>query len=150
MSRFLTDDFRLMPWDVDIPEWCDPLGTYAETYWLPLLRAAPYVMGRRLVTLWTRHAARDSGGVLVLNIPEIEAALGMRSPRSNQSFDRIFDQLLFHRLARVRGDSILEIQPRWSRLSSHKLAKLPPKMQQAEPEFWELDWTPNAPNVLAL
>lgn len=131
----LDTSFRLVPWTPDPPESCDPLGNYAETYWLPTLGPAAWAMGRRLVTLWRRHL--PTGGPLVLDADVLAEALGLEAWR-NRAF-LAMDVLADHHLVRTRGTANLEVRCSWPRLPSRNLRGMLTLMQQAEPDHWALE-----------
>lgn len=145
----IAETFRLLEWKTDPPDWCDPLGLYAETYWLPILYPGGYLLGRRLVMLWNRHVGRNPDAQLELRVADLTPALGFLNHGAPR-FARVVDRLFYRKLVNVRGDSVMEIKTRWPRLPEHQLAKLPPAMQMAEPEYWEIDGSARAPFTLAL
>lgn len=128
----LDTEFRLLPWTPDPPESCDPLGTYAETYWLPVLQPAAWAMGRRLVTL-----QRRADGQLVLDADVLAAAIGLEDWRGRAFLS--MDVLSDHRLVRCRGTANLEVRCSWPRLPNRYLRGLPVLMQRAEPDFWAME-----------
>lgn len=139
----VADEFRVLPWAPDPTEWCDPFGLYAETYWLPLLHPVGFVLGRRMVSLWLRHVAQKPDEPLCLSVAVLAPALGITDPRRGEyALRRAVNKLAYRKLARIRGDSVVEVRLRWPRISRISMSSLPSNMQQAEPEFWALDGSP--------
>lgn len=120
---------------------CDPLGTYAETYWLPVLSPCAYLVGRRLVTLWRRHPPSER---LMLVAKTIAFALGI----GERQLLACLRQLEAAGLVRQRGGAVVEICDRWPRTPPSEMARMPAEMQHAEPDHWAAE-TP-APAGLTL
>lgn len=120
----------------------DALGPYAETYWLPMLRPAAYLLARRLVILAGRGQVTE-GKVLMLNSVDLALALGLTNQRMDDQtpglavFNRALHRLEKYHLAQWQGAN-LAVRLRWRRLTSGLLASLPDAMQHAEPDWWAL------------
>ncbi|HEX7277542.1 MAG TPA: hypothetical protein VF244_09230 [Acidimicrobiales bacterium] len=132
----LNPEFRLVPWPSTLTEYCDPLGRYAETYWLPHLFPTAYALGRRLVTLTAQQQA--SGERVPVSSAVLAQALGLEPHYSAQVFVRALDKLRAYGFVRARGSANLAVRLVWPRLASSKLAVLPVEMQRAEPEHWAI------------
>lgn len=135
------DTFRLLPWLTHIEESADPLGDYAEAYWLPILHPTAYLLGRRLVKLGVR-ARITEGQTLMLPAIDLACAIGVAcrtgDPDARPSLKvylRAMHRLERYHLTRLRGASV-EVKMRWPRLHHGLLSALPEKMQLAEHDYW--------------
>lgn len=135
------DTFRLLPYLAHDEESVDPLGDYAEAYWLPILHPTAYLLGRRLVKLGVR-ARITEGNDLRLSALDLAYAIGVAGrtddPEANPSlkvYSRALHRLERYRLTRQRGASV-EVRMRWPRLHHGLLSALPEKMQLAEHDYW--------------
>lgn len=146
MNFTLALDFRVLTLP-DPEQSCDPLGLYAETFWLPKLYPAAYLIGRRLVATHLRHQANGLAGHHMLNASTLAAALGLVGATSGSmgTFWRGMERLIGHHLVRLRGEANLEVRMRWPRLSSRALLELPLTMQRDEPDYWAAE--PQAPSL---
>lgn len=137
--------FRLLPWHHDVTrEHVDPLGGYAETYWLPILHPTAFVLGRRFVTLARRENVA-AGGTLELDAHAIAHAVGISDPSapSLAIYGRIIKRLRHYKLLRIHGATIA-VKDAWPRLNSGLLSSLTLPMQLAEPDWWALSAGPVA------
>ena len=139
--------FRVLPWEHVDPEVIDPLGTYAETYWLPILHPTAYLLGRRLVALARRENVAG-GGQLELDAYVIAHAIGVseRTDGGTPSlgvYGKALKRLDRYRLVRIHGATIA-VRDRWPRLNHGLLSALSLPMQLAEPEWWKLSAAPTA------
>ncbi len=139
--------FRLLPWDLISAEEVDPLGPYAETYWLPILHPTAYLLGRRLVTLARRENVAG-GGRLELDARVIAHAIGVygrteSAPPSLAVYGRALKRLNRYQLVRLHGATVA-VKDRWSRLPSPLLSALSLPMQLAEPDHWANAAVPKA------
>lgn len=135
--------FRLVEWANPPAENVDPLGRYAETYWLPILHPTAYLLGRRLVHL---HGQLD----LFHEPPHLTAitlahALGVvdldaiaKGGGGLRIFAKAARRLERYQLVRWRDDSA-EVRLRWPRMSVALLNALPDQMRHAEHEFWSAE-----------
>jgi hypothetical protein len=135
------DTFRLLPYLAHDEESVDPLGDYAEAYWLPILHPTAYLLGRRLVKLGVR-ARITEGQTLLLNGIDLACAIGVAArtddPGARPSIKvylRAMRRMERYRLIRMRGASV-EVRMRWPRLHHGLLSALPEKMQLAEHDYW--------------
>ncbi len=138
--------FRLLHWDLISAEEVDPLGPYAETYWLPILHPTAFVLGRRLVTL-SRRANVVAGERLELDARTVAHAIGIYdhgepSP-SLGLYARTLKRLARYRLIRVHGATVA-VRNAWPRLDSGLLGALSLPMQLAEPDWWANSAVPKA------
>lgn len=141
MSLDLLPSFRLVASQETYPaESCDPLGVYAETYWLPRLDPAGYVLARRLVAMRNR-GPRPSEQYQMVNVAVLQAALGL--PSRSRLLSTLW-RVERAGLATVRGGAIVEIRLRWPRLPSDELGALPKIMRLDEPDRWALEHQPVA------
>lgn len=135
------DTFRLLPWLAHDEESVDPLGDYAEAYWLPILHPTAYLLGRRLVKLGVR-ARITEGHDLRLPAIDLACAIGVAGrtdePEARPTIKvylRALHRLERYRLLRLRGASV-EVKMRWPRLHHGLLSALPEHMQLAEHDYW--------------
>lgn len=126
--------FRLLPWDHCDPETVDALGSYAETYWLPILHPTAYLLGRRLVMLRRTTQCRDP-----FDSYDMAHAIGV-SERGEYGpnlgvYGRALKRLDRYRLVRIHDDTVT-VKDRWPRLNGGLLSALSVSMQQGEPDCW--------------
>ncbi len=145
--------FRVLPWERIDVEMVDPLGIYAETYWLPILHPTAYLLGRRFVTL-ARRAKVFSGERLELDAYDIAHAIGVsgRTDEPEQSrpsltvYGRALKRLDRYSLVRIHGATV-SVRDRWPRANSGLLSALALPMQLAEPDYWKIE-APVAPDFI--
>lgn len=132
--------FRLIDWPMPPMEHVDPLGEYAEAYWLPVLRPAAFVLGRRLVSIFAMAET------VTLDASALATTLGIINSHAveiGQDGLRLYHSAA-KRLARYKlvrwGPGTCEVRERWPRLPSGLLASLPPQMQSAEPLLADAGW----------
>jgi hypothetical protein len=131
---------RILPWSGPIStDEVDARHEYCDTYWLPLIRPAAFVLGRRLVSLSLRFGVHE-GKELYVEADVLAPALGL-VPGTGENELRLYrsalERLDRHRLVRFQGAN-LEVRLTWPRLASHMLARLPVPMQHVEPDWWKL------------
>lgn len=139
---------RILNWPFESRPLVHALGPYCETYWLPVLRPAAYLLGRRLVILSERAGVHD-GKELVVEDMTLAFAVGLAGEEAPglRLYHRALDRLVRFRLARFHGAN-LEIRSTWPRIPGGQLARLPEIMQHAEPEWWALSGGEQTPEFI--
>lgn len=143
--------FRLVEWPFPPTENVNPLGVYAETYWLPILHPTSYLLGRRLVTILARVGDKP----VTLEAINLAHALGIidreavdHGGAGLRIYAKAANRLHRYGLVRWRAGSA-EVRVRWPRLPDGLLNALPEQMRLAEHDYWLAELGPAADFVEA-
>jgi hypothetical protein len=102
----------------------DPTGSYAETYWLPIIGPTALWAARRLST--TLASVPEGEGLLV-SLPTLAAEIGLSTRLGRDApLMRTLCRLALFRLVRVAGR--LEVRRRVPPLSARLVDRLPPHL----------------------
>lgn len=127
--------FRLVEWANPPAQNVDPLGRYAEIYWLPILHPTAYLLGRRLVSI----RASDRGYIEAIALARALGVVDLDAIAKGGGGLRIYakaaNRLERYQLVRWRDDSA-EVRLRWPRMAVALMNSLPDGMRHAEHEFW--------------
>lgn len=142
------DAFRVLPWSTDVRT-IDPLGSYSELYWAPILHPATYLLGRRLVILAEDNRVSE-GGLLHLHAVDLAAAIGILpanvtgSPAYDAAkglglYRRAMRRLDRYHLISITREGVY-VRTAWPRLPYGLLEALTLPARVAEPEQWEQEF----------
>lgn len=113
----------------------DPCGSYAETYWLPLIGPSSLWLMRRLVRTVRMPSAVPHGVELPLGPLAGEIGLGAGSSPSSQIVHSL-DRLIMFRFAAIVDDAY-RVNVAVPRLTDRQLERLPAHLRAVHPAMVE-------------
>lgn len=138
--------FRLIDWPSPPMQQVDPLGLYAEAYWLPIIHPTAYLLGRKLVrSLIQSDPDRGSATMGALDLAHalgiVDFAALAKGGGGLRIYVRAAKRLERYKLVRWQEDAA-EVRARWPRLPAALLVALPEHMREAEPDHWRAQLGP--------
>lgn len=128
--------FRVIAWAG--AEGAPAHGSYAESYWLPILHPPAYVLGRRLVDLAV-HDAEIEARWLAATVGILgKMTVDGQERTSLSTYGRAVRRLEKYHLLRP-SDDVLQVRTVWPRLEKGLLAALPDDIAAYEPTMWDAE-----------
>lgn len=118
---------RVVAWDHPAAQaGMDALGSYVETFWLPLLGPSAVLLLRRLVA-----GLRTAPGGYLLDLGEAARALGLGGVGGRRSpFRRAIQRCTRYTIARHVDAGVLAVRRRLDPLSERQVLRLPRSLQE--------------------